>query len=39
LYKSLSDKIIKDTDVLISLHVISLFTNIFQGLAFEIDGH
>jgi len=35
LYKSLSGKIIQGTDVLISLNVISLFTNIPQDLAIE----
>jgi len=35
LYKSLSNKTINDTDVLISLDVISLFTNIPQDLAIE----
>jgi len=35
LYKSLSNKTINDTDVLISLDVISLFTNIPQDLAID----
>jgi len=35
LYSSLSGKLIQDTDILISLDVISLFTNIPQDLAIE----